>query len=413
MSQTDGITCFRCGGSGFDGGSMCIPCLGSGECPPLSPELPVPGDNEILEADARPNNKSNGFEASRQNATIINGNRRSRRGRNFDENLAFTNDADHFKSALGIRLPKGEITEKEYIESLEELSLSCQHTIGAYNQAGMHMNTAVVATDMLSIAKAVARGKGQPQGDVLVNYFGISYGTILGQWFASLYPSHVGRFVLQSAVDPKGYRSGDFLTPGLTHADESWFKFFEFWASTGPENCMFANNGSAETLVHRFNNISAKLDVIKYTRQGHPATKKVSKILSKLKATIFQSLYSPRLLWPDLAKALASIEPLLAPADPLTWNITALLGAISPSDSQADVTAEEKAKRESVSIFYNNAEGATPHHCKRWRVRPAWEWDGEIGGHTANPMSFVGNEFDPITPAERYLYLDERFTVPG
>lgn len=37
-------------------------------------------------------------------------------------------------------------------------------------------------------------------GDTALNFFGTSYGTIFGLWYAGLYPKHVGRFVLEGVV---------------------------------------------------------------------------------------------------------------------------------------------------------------------------------------------------------------------
>src|SRR5699024_7928027 len=39
-------------------------------------------------------------------------------------------------------------------------------------------------------------------GDEKLNYLGYSYGTFLGATFAGLYPDHVGRLVLDGALDP-------------------------------------------------------------------------------------------------------------------------------------------------------------------------------------------------------------------
>lgn len=48
-STMDGIDCFNCGGSGFDGGSICLWCVGTGQCPPLSPEMPIPDLSRVFE----------------------------------------------------------------------------------------------------------------------------------------------------------------------------------------------------------------------------------------------------------------------------------------------------------------------------------------------------------------------------
>ncbi|MEV4045452.1 pimeloyl-ACP methyl ester carboxylesterase [Streptomyces sp. SAI-195] len=39
-------------------------------------------------------------------------------------------------------------------------------------------------------------------GDERLHYFGVSYGAALGAVYAHLYPSHVGRLVLEASVDP-------------------------------------------------------------------------------------------------------------------------------------------------------------------------------------------------------------------
>ncbi|TVT22760.1 alpha/beta fold hydrolase [Amycolatopsis rhizosphaerae] len=58
-----------------------------------------------------------------------------------------------------------------------------------------HMKTTDVARDMDSLRKAL----GQRQ----INYYGFSYGTYLGQVYATLFPERVRRMVLDSNVDPR------------------------------------------------------------------------------------------------------------------------------------------------------------------------------------------------------------------
>lgn len=56
-----------------------------------------------------------------------------------------------------------------------------------------HMGTSSVAKDMDAIRFIL--------GDPQLNYLGYSYGTALGATYASLFPEHVGRMVLDSAID--------------------------------------------------------------------------------------------------------------------------------------------------------------------------------------------------------------------
>jgi pimeloyl-ACP methyl ester carboxylesterase len=58
-----------------------------------------------------------------------------------------------------------------------------------------HMATADNVRDMESIRKAL--------GSRLLNFYGFSYGTFLGQLYATTFPGRVGRMVLDSNVDPR------------------------------------------------------------------------------------------------------------------------------------------------------------------------------------------------------------------
>ena len=59
-----------------------------------------------------------------------------------------------------------------------------------------NLTTRDSAKDMDSIRQAL----GQQQ----ITYYGFSYGTYLGQVYATLFPSHVRRLILDSNVDPRG-----------------------------------------------------------------------------------------------------------------------------------------------------------------------------------------------------------------
>jgi pimeloyl-ACP methyl ester carboxylesterase len=67
----------------------------------------------------------------------------------------------------------------------------CLHDSGALAR---HMSTVEVARDMDILRGAL----GEPKLD----YFGASYGTFLGATYANLFPGHVGRMVLDGAINP-------------------------------------------------------------------------------------------------------------------------------------------------------------------------------------------------------------------
>ncbi|MDQ6641300.1 MAG: alpha/beta hydrolase [Actinomycetota bacterium] len=61
-------------------------------------------------------------------------------------------------------------------------------------QLAKHMSTVEVAKDMDVLRQLL--------GESRLTYFGASYGTLIGATYANLFPTHVGRMVLDGAIDP-------------------------------------------------------------------------------------------------------------------------------------------------------------------------------------------------------------------
>jgi pimeloyl-ACP methyl ester carboxylesterase len=84
-----------------------------------------------------------------------------------------------------------------------------------------YMTTQNIARDMDSIRAAMGQQK--------ISYFGYSYGTYLGQVYATLFPQRVHRMVLDSVVDPTGAWWGDNIEQD--HAFEGRIKAFFAWVA--------------------------------------------------------------------------------------------------------------------------------------------------------------------------------------
>ena len=104
-----------------------------------------------------------------------------------------------------------------------------------------HMATANVARDMDRLRAAV--------GDARLHYYGVSYGSFLGDTYANMFPDRVGRLVIDGVLDPVAWTTGvgdeaqtiPFST--RLHSDAgAWATLQEFFrlCDAGGDRCPFS-----------------------------------------------------------------------------------------------------------------------------------------------------------------------------
>jgi pimeloyl-ACP methyl ester carboxylesterase len=100
---------------------------------------------------------------------------------------------------------------------------------------GAYMSTPVVAMDMKAIVEALSRSRTeslsrcrsntrpwQIESVDKIQYWGFSYGTLLGETFAAMYPDLVGRMVLDGVVDADRHYAGQsFLLESILLFDSA------------------------------------------------------------------------------------------------------------------------------------------------------------------------------------------------
>ncbi|KAL0059030.1 hypothetical protein AAF712_014268 [Marasmius tenuissimus] len=93
-----------------------------------------------------------------------------------------------------------------------------------------HMNTANSARDMLSIVEA--------HGQEKLQYWGLSYGSVLGYTFAAMFPNKVGRLIIDGVVEIEDYYRARLLNLA-EDADKTLQWFFQSCKDAGPQSCAF------------------------------------------------------------------------------------------------------------------------------------------------------------------------------
>jgi pimeloyl-ACP methyl ester carboxylesterase len=125
-------------------------------------------------------------------------------------------DPSFFAGARPNYIPASRAAEQVLISRAKMYAADCERRFGWLLP---FMTTADAARDMDSIRAALGQSK--------ISYFGYSWGTYLGQVYATLFPQRIRRMVLDSTVDPKGAWwadniAQDYAFQGRQEAFFSW-----------------------------------------------------------------------------------------------------------------------------------------------------------------------------------------------
>ncbi|PMD33402.1 hypothetical protein L207DRAFT_608184 [Hyaloscypha variabilis F] len=294
-----------------------------------------------------------------------------------------------------------------------ETAQACQIVIGGDNDAGPHMTTAVNVRDMHTKC-------------TLVNYWGFSYGTYIGQVFASMFPDRVGHFVIDGVVDADTWVAG-LGTASILFTDEAFASFFEFCHLAGSSSCSFYTGNSTKDIRHRFQKILSAVNGPRAEATNQTDASIVEIYLEEFKTLLFQSTYYPITFYPILSDALLLFE---AATTNLTIDALINIGtvideklanvknvivtqpalaewfpAVYCSDGDASAYGETlkefqpyiKALR-SQSLIAGDLWAAQRVQCSVWSITSDDRFEGPFGGDTKTPILFVSNTVDPATP---------------
>ncbi|KEP51486.1 alpha/beta-hydrolase [Rhizoctonia solani 123E] len=288
-----------------------------------------------------------------------------------------------------------------------------------------------VAQDMERIVDAL--------GEDGLNFWGFSYGTILGSTFAAMRPHLVKRMVLDGVCSVESFYNDiyQWCSDELVDNHKALQGFFDSCAEAGPERCAFARSpagrvstGGAE-LRSRFETLSSKL-----RDEPIPVPRSLTGpgilTASGLERVIFEGLYSPD-TWPGVAKAIAEAEAgnpqalynreygryeVLKPSkgEENVFNrymehqfSEVITTAIGCSDSQKsdhkslDEYAEYIHKAGKLAPFSEMWASRWTGFCSNWKIRPGQRYDGpwtvEDGlKKTRFPILYTSLDADPVTP---------------
>ncbi|OFE18846.1 alpha/beta hydrolase [Humibacillus sp. DSM 29435] len=262
-----------------------------------------------------------------------------------------------------------------------------------------HMSTAEVARDMDVIRVLV--------GDQKLNYFGVSYGTMLGALYADQFPQKVGRFVLDSAISPNQTQTQE-MTYDI-QGFESSIDAFTDWC-VARSDCALGTDRSAAR-----GKIVTLLDEVEKNglRTSKPGLETIGEGWASF--GIFMCLYSEQ-SWPTLNQGLR--EALSGRGDTLLTQAMTVVGrdasgqfaassylqamipvrcADWPRSPQTPALAAEEATAKAAHPLWARMTGELYDNCKSWPAAGRTP-KGKTLAVGAAPILVIGNLRDPATP---------------
>jgi pimeloyl-ACP methyl ester carboxylesterase len=128
------------------------------------------------------------------------------------------------------------------------------------NTDAKYVGTAAVVQDMMHFVELQAALRGQDPKTALINYYGVSYGTAVGQTLVNLYPDRLRRVLLDGNVYSVAHYQG-WEPSGIDDFAYGVFMFSKLCFEAGTEWCALAEGMSSIEEVHeRFDAAITKLN---------------------------------------------------------------------------------------------------------------------------------------------------------
>jgi pimeloyl-ACP methyl ester carboxylesterase len=317
----------------------------------------------------------------------------------------FRTQQQSFSVLQEVPYPNTAAEQRNWIAVEHQLDDACQLRGGDMLD---HMSTADAARDLDQLRQMV--------GDSGLTYYGVSYGSFLGNVYANMFPDKVRAVVIDGVLDPVAWTtgSGDGTTvPFSTRlhsavgAQATLEEFFRLCDAGGPSRCTFAPHAQ-----RRFNAMYTSLR--DHPLSPNPVGAPTPYDESWLVGDILGFLYDSH-SWTDLADTLAAIESEVFPSSSSTAagmlkmpalsnypNYVEGFPGVACSDSVNPPSYAAWARAASTSLRTDGVFGPlwtwVSSICADWPGADADRYLGPFSHRTAEPVLVVGNLFDPATP---------------
>jgi len=299
---------------------------------------------------------------------------------------------------------KGKASAESQLAPASAVALGCKAIGGAL--VG-EVGTPNAARD-LDIVRAVL-------GEERLNYIGISYGTYLGAVYAQLFPTRVGRTLLDAGLSP----SVDMIDWG--RAQVSGFQgAFKRWASGCSTRATCSLQGSPAAVQRRVVDLLAEL-------RKHPLPAQGGRPVDggELQGLLQGLLPVGVSMWPGIDALISAAEagdsrPVRAMSKSLEdaggtppANLLSVNAGVNcydrPTASTPAAVLARASQWEKISPIFGRAMAITTYMCANWPVRQGGAI-AEVTSATEQPILLIGGTKDPLTPYSWTQELARAFT---
>ncbi|KAH9928020.1 TAP-like protein-domain-containing protein [Epithele typhae] len=247
--------------------------------------------------------------------------------------------------------------------------------------------------------------------DSLINFYGLSYGTVTGQYLVNMFPNRVGRVVIDGVVNAETWATVPpyiRLASFLNSTEKAYSEFFRFCAEAGPSSCALASkdNEDPSDIMARVEDFVNGL----YTAPLPTPNATLPGMLTNGRARMFLlgTIEDPQ-IWPASAVAFAQAMAGDASAVLNLINTKGLVdlerSAVTCNDVRPFAGPTPEAWVEvglaalNISRFALAGTTTEPDDgCEFWPASPPERFEGPFNSTLRNPILIVSNTVDPATP---------------
>jgi len=310
----------------------------------------------------------------------------------------FASDADAATFWDGVALPSTPEESTAYVAKMRDLAQRCGEAMGPLLS---HISTTDTVRDMDRLREL--------NGDETITYAGLSYGTLIGQMYANMYPDRVRAMMLEGVVYPPDYVTSAETrsTNDAAGTDQVFNQFLTLCDQAGPDKCALAGHG--EPAAARVARLFAQVKAAPIPAPNASPPDELH--YSDLKISSFPAMRDPH-LWPkyaadlnaavdgDVTALVTAVQESRAPA---AFDEATKSSAISCLDGPASKTVDDWpaviGNLDASSVMSGSVQGwwLWAPCAANWPAKSADRYTGPWDNKTKEPILLISTRYDPNT----------------